>query len=154
MECDKNGDNNDAAPVAHPTIANITLVGNNNTEKNRGIRLREGTQVSLYNAIVTGKANALTVESDNTENALKDGVSHLEYVAISSELKSEKNIYTNTDFTAGNNNLTNQSFQFTNNFVGTVDGGKDVTTIDKFFTAAAYKGAVSADNNWTTGWTR
>lgn len=154
MECDNNGDNNDAAPVAHPTIANITLVGNNNTEKNRGIRLREGTQVSLYNAIVTGKANALTVESDKTENALKDGTSKLEYVAISSELKSEKNIYTNADFTAGNNNLTNQSFQLTNRFVGTVDGGKDVTTIDKFFTAAAYKGAVSTDNNWTTGWTR
>lgn len=151
MECDNNGDNNAASPVAHPTIANITLVGNNNADKNRGIRLREGTQVSLYNAIVTGKPKALTVESELTETALADGTSHLEYVAISSELDSKEKIYTNEDFVKGEGNLANQTFSLTK-FVGTTDGGKDMSA-DSFFTATDYKGAVPTDDNWTAGWT-
>ena len=155
MECDSNGDNNALQPIAHPTLANITLIGNNDPDKNNGMRLREGTEVSLYNALITGKANALRVESEGTLTALENGTSVMEYVSISGQLKtSDENKYSNEDFTAeGKNNLCDQTFSFTDNFVGTVEGGKDLSSEDSFFKKAEYRGAVSASDNWTAGWT-
>ena len=150
MECDKNGTNNAATPVAHPTIANATLIGNGGDAQ--GVRLRAGTQVELYNTIITGKGKPLTVETNETENALKDGTSKLEYVAISGELSSKQGIYTNADFAQATGNLTNQEFSWTGKYVGTLDGGKDLSA-DSFFTKTDYKGAVKSGDDWTSGWT-
>ena len=150
MECDNNGTNNAATPVAPPTIANATLIGNGGDAQ--GVRLRAGTQVELYNTIITGKGKPLTVETNETENALKDGTSKLEYVAISGELSSKQGIYTNVDFAQATGNLTNQEFSWTGKYVGTLDGGKDLSA-DSFFTKTDYKGAVKSGDDWTSGWT-
>ena len=150
MECDNNGTNNAATPVAHPTIANATLIGNGGDAQ--GVRLRAGTQVELYNTIITGKGKPLTVETNETENALKDGTSKLEYVAISGELSSKQGIYTNADFAQATGNLTSQEFSWTGKYVGTLDGGKDLSA-DSFFTKTDYKGAVKSGDDWTSGWT-
>lgn len=150
MECDNNGTNNAATPVAHLTIANATLIGNGGDAQ--GVRLRAGTQVELYNTIITGKGKPLTVETNETENALKDGTSKLEYVAISGELSSKQGIYTNADFAQATGNLTNQEFSWTGKYVGTLDGGKDLSA-DSFFTKTDYKGAVKSGDDWTSGWT-
>lgn len=150
MECDNNGTNNAATPVAHPTIANATLIGNCGDAQ--GVRLRAGTQVELYNTIITGKGKPLTVATNETENALKDGTSKLEYVAISGELSSKQGIYTNVDFAQATGNLTNQEFSWTGKYVGTLDGGKDLSA-DSFFTKTDYKGAVKSGDDWTSGWT-
>ena len=150
MECDNNGTNNAATPVAHPTIANATLIGNGGDAQ--GVRLRAGTQVELYNTIITGKGKPLTVETNETENALKDGTSKLEYIAISGELSSKQGIYTNADFAQATGNLTNQEFSWTGKYVGTLDGGKDLSA-DSFFTKTDYKGAVKSGDDWTSGWT-
>lgn len=150
MECDNNGTNNAATPVAHPKIANATLIGNGGEAQ--GVRLRAGTQVELYNTIITGKGKPLTVETNETENALKDGTSKLEYVAISGELSSKQGIYTNADFAQATGNLTNQNFSWTGKYVGTLDGGKDLSA-DSFFTKTDYKGAVKSGDDWTSGWT-
>ena len=150
MECDNNGTNNAATPVAHPTIANATLIGNGGDAQ--GVRLRAGTQVELYNTIIKGKGKPLTVETNETENALKDGTSKLEYVAISGELSSKQGIYTNADFAQATGNLTNQEFSWTGKYVGTLDGGKDLSA-DSFFTKTDYKGAVKSGDDWTSGWT-
>ena len=150
MECDNNGTNNAATPVAHPTIANATLIGNGGDAQ--GVRLRAGTQVELYNTIITGKGKPLTVETNETENALKDGTSKLEYVAISGELSSKQGIYTNADFAQAAGNLTDQEFSWTGKYVGTLDGGKDLSA-DSFFTKTDYKGAVKSGDDWTSGWT-
>ena len=150
MECDNNGTNNAATPVAHPTIANATLIGNGGDAQ--GVRLRAGTQVELYNTIITGKGKALTVETNEIENALKGGTSKLEYVAISGELSSKQGIYTNADFAQATGNLTNQEFSWTGKYVGTLDGGKDLSA-DSFFTKTDYKGAVKSGDDWTSGWT-
>lgn len=150
MECDNNGTNNAATPVAHPTIANATLIGNGGDAQ--GVRLRAGTQVELYNTIITGKGKPLTVETNETENALKDGTSKLEYVAISGELSSKQGIYTNADFAQATGNLTNKEFSWTGKYVGTLDGGKDLSA-DSFFTKTDYKGAVKSGDDWTSGWT-
>ena len=150
MECDNNGTNFAATPVAHPVIANATLIGNGGEAQ--GVRLRAGTEVELYNTIITGKGKALTVETNETENALKNGTSKLEYVAIAGELSSKQGIYTNADFVQATGNLDNQTFTWNNKYVGTLDGGKDLSA-DSFFTSTDYMGAVKSGEDWTEGWT-
>lgn len=147
MECDNNGNNYAATPVAHPVLANLTLIGNGGDAQ--GIRLRAGTQVELYNALVSGKALPLTVETTETEQALADGTSIINNVSLSGELTSDEGIYTNDMFVEGEGNLTNQELPTT--VVGTTEGG--ATPSDSFFESADYRGAVSSDNDWTSGWT-
>ena len=84
MECDNNGDNFSAEPVAHPTLANLTLIGNGSDSQ--GVRLRAGTEVSLYNALISGKGMCLTTETAETENALVDGTSVLNYITMESDI--------------------------------------------------------------------
>ena len=148
MECDNNGNNFGASPVAHPVIANATLIGNGGSKQ--GVRLRAGTQVELYNTLITGKDKPLTVETAETENALVNGDSKLEYVALNKVLESGEGLYTNEMFSQATGNLTNQTFSWSNRYVGTVDGGKDLSA-DKFFTPTDFKGAVQAGNDWTAG---
>ena len=151
--CDNNGNNAAATPVAHPVLANVTLVGNNSAAGTRGVRLRAGTEVELYNAIITGKAKCLTTETTETENSFSksQNPSVLEYISMSTELDSQEGIYTNVAFEAGAGNATDYVNTLTDGYVGTIQGGK--TLSDSFFTAAAYKGAVSASDDWTAGWT-
>ncbi|WP_300799269.1 hypothetical protein [uncultured Alistipes sp.] len=153
MECDNNGNNAAATPVAHPVLANVTLVGNNSQTGNRGVRLRAGTEVELYNAIITGKPKCLTVETPETESSFskQQTPSVLEYISMSTVLDSKEGIYTNEDFEAAAGNATDYVNALTDGYVGTIQGGK--TLSDSFFTTAAYKGAVSASDDWTAGWT-
>ena len=153
MECDNNGNNAAATPVAHPVLANVTLVGNNSQTGNRGVRLRAGTEVELYNVIITGKPKCLTVETPETESSFskQQTPSVLEYISMSTVLDSKEGIYTNEDFEAAAGNATDYVNALTDGYVGTIQGGK--TLSDSFFTAAAYKGAVSASDDWTAGWT-
>lgn len=148
MECDNNGKAFAATPVAHPVLANLTLIGNGGTKQ--GVRLRAGTQVELYNTLITGKGIPLSVETTETETALKNSTSKIEYVAISGTLTSKENIYTNDLFAAATGNLTSQTFSWTNLYVGTIEGGKDLSA-DSFFTNAQYKGAVKSGDSWITG---
>jgi hypothetical protein len=52
IEADNNGDANDSLPRAKPTLANLTFVGQSNTDI--GFLLREGTGALISNAVVTG----------------------------------------------------------------------------------------------------
>lgn len=131
MECDNNGSNNAATPVAHPRLSNLILVGNSSAKNKHGIRLRAGTEVEINHAKVCGKVNPLTVETELTENALKNGKSVLKNMTISSELVSKQNIYTNANFIAGENNR--------------VDAGLNYASFD----------AVKAECDWMKGnWVR
>ena len=87
MECDNNGDNFGATPVSHPVLANLTLIGNGGSKQ--GVRLRAGTEVSLYNALITGKGQCLTTETAETENALVDGESVLNYITLATDITCE-----------------------------------------------------------------
>ncbi len=151
MECDNNGNNFDATPVAHPILSNLTLVGDNSTNNTRGIRLRAGTQAEIYNSIITGKAKCITLETEQTEQALLSGTSKLQHIAMSSDLDSENGIYTAEMFAAATGNSTDYVNTLANDYVGTLSGG--VTPDDPFFTRVDYKGAVSASDDWTSGWT-
>lgn len=105
IEADNNENNYAAIPVAHPVLKNLILVGNNSAAGNRGIRLRRGTQVEIDGAKVCGKKNAVTLESEETENALLAGTSKLANMTVDSELRSEKNIYTNDNFVSAGNTI-------------------------------------------------
>ena len=105
IEADNNENNYAATPVAHPVLKNLILVGNNSAAGNRGIRPRRGTQVEIDGAKVCGKKNAVTLESEETENALLAGTSKLANMTVDSELRSEKNIYTNDNFVSAGNTV-------------------------------------------------
>ena len=105
IEADNNENNYAATPVAHPVLKNLILVGNNSAAGNRGIRLRRGTQVEIDGAKVCGKKNAVTLESEETENALLAGTSKLANMTVDSELRSEKNIYSNDNFVSAGNTV-------------------------------------------------
>ena len=60
------------------------------------------TDEPLIGATICGKSNGVTLESDETETALKTGVSTLQNIETSTALLSEKNIYTNDDFIINN----------------------------------------------------
>lgn len=156
IEADNNGDNFEADPVAFPTLANLTLVGNNSTEGKRGIRLRAGTKVKIYNAIVTGKPECLTTETVQTENSLiaTTNPSVLNYITLATDISCKENIYSSALFMApANNNTINATITLENNYIGTIDGGADLSA-DPFFTKATYQGAVQKNADWTAGWTR
>lgn len=96
IEADNNGKNYDAIPVSRPTIKNAILIGNGGD--GRGIRLRAGTQVILDNVVACGKNMPLTVETGQTETALKNGDTTITNTTISANLNSKESIYTNEDF--------------------------------------------------------
>lgn len=113
MECDNNGKDAAATPVAHPKLKNLILVGNGGEKQ--GIRLRAGTQVEIDGAKVCGKGKPITVETVQTEQALKDGHSILKNMTVSAALDSKEQIYTNTDFTAeGTGNTVNTNLTYAN----------------------------------------
>jgi hypothetical protein len=154
IEADNNGTNAAATPVSCPTLANLTLIGNSSTTGTRGIRLRAGTQAKIYNALVKGKTNCLTTETPETEQSLVSGASKLEFIHIESGVTTAASTYSEALFTANaNNNAINQTLTFTDKYIGTVAGGKNMPQVNSFFSAADYKGAVQANSDWTSGWT-
>ena len=110
VEADNNGNDNEATPVAHPNLSNLLLVGNG--EEGRGVRLREGTQVTMDNAQICGKSMPLTVETELTENSLLDGTSSLTNITLSAEFVSEEGIYTADNFLAAEGNSVDAELSF------------------------------------------
>ena len=133
MECDNNGDNNDATPVANPTIRYATFIGNNSTENHRGLRLREGTYVNLSNALVCGKPDPITLDTPQTVASFDNGKSSISNTVIVGELLNEEGAgYDNAAFLADGNSSV-EEMSFTGKYVGMI----------------GESGAVSADDNWT-----
>ena len=137
MECDNNGTNNDATPVANPTIRYATFIGNNSTENHRGLRLREGTYVNLSNALVCGKPDPITLDTPQTVASFDNGKSSISNTVIVGELLNEEGAgYDNAAFLADGNSSV-EEMSFTGKYVGMI----------------GESGAVSADNDWTA-WIR
>lgn len=141
MECDNNGDNNDALPVSHPTIKNATFIGMNSDGKDMGLRFRAGTYVNLSNALIAGKDKSIQLETMQTVNSFNDGKSSIASTIISSELlNKEGEGYSNDDFKTGSGNVS--GYDFSDVFV------------DKYVGKVGECGAVDSSDNWAEGWTR
>jgi hypothetical protein len=152
IEADNNGDNNTATPYSNPTLANITLVGNDDGDgENTGMRLREGTKASIYNAIVINfPKNGIRVSDTESENHMAAGTLD---VANSISFNNGTNWKDCSDF---ENDASNESIDPSlNGYIGTTSANAfEPTSLSSWFTSAAYKGAVSSSNDWTAGWTK
>lgn len=159
IEADNLSSNRLATPVSNPVIANITLVGAEDGDGgNQAFKLREGTQVKIFNAIAKGfPRRGVQVEHDETITQLNDGKLTVEWSIIDNV---NPFVYTGTAVTAtvdladpSFNNST-ASVTLTQSVFGTVTTTFNPSSLDPFFTSAAYIGGVSADDNWMAGWVR
>ncbi len=78
IEADNNAENNNLTPRANPTLYNLTLIGdpdtNEGTESDHGILVREGTAGTFRNFIVTGfKERGIDIDHDATTAQAQSG---------------------------------------------------------------------------------
>ena len=78
IEADNNGDNNNLTPRSNPTLYNLTLIGDPDTdegsESDIGMLLREGTSATIRNFIVTGfKEASLDIDHPVTFEQIENG---------------------------------------------------------------------------------
>ncbi|SFH18660.1 hypothetical protein [Pedobacter insulae] len=183
IEADNSNKNNAASPFSNPTLSNITLVGSltaktgddptsaTETGKTLGIKLREGTKGKLHNFVVYNFNNGIDLEHDGTLANMADGSLSIKNSDISNiktwAFKPTKVNNVTPPFTGINmfidasytNTITETSTKppyIIGVFVGaSATGAINPTTLDSFFTAANYKGAVQAGSDWTNAaWVR
>ena len=83
VECDNDGVGSLAQPFTHPKLIGMILVGPNNAtalaNHNLGLRFRRATQFTVKNSVIYGwMKGGLSLESNETAQAVKDGVSIFE----------------------------------------------------------------------------
>lgn len=176
IEADNDGSTPDKEPQSNPMIANMTIIGNNfdGEDDSEGVYLREGTGAQIYNLVVTGTDGmgeclevegvlesqtnltdgTITIQNSvmactNAENfkngALPDGASHtivdLEtwFLDASRNNRVSESVMLNSDGTP----MTGSPL---------LEGAIDPSTIDGFFDATDYVGAVTAAADWRQGW--
>ncbi|TKB44483.1 hypothetical protein [Thalassotalea mangrovi] len=167
IEADNDGSTPGKQPQSNPTIANMTIIGNDfdtADKDSEGIYLREGTRAQLHNFVVTGSAGmgeCFEMEAGLTVDQALNG----------------DTVITNSVFACGENFKNTAESDGTAFDLGTwvlgqmgnsvqasqadvLDGIFTIDTTapksfagDAFFDDANHIGAVSADNDWTAGWT-
>lgn len=179
IEADNNGENNDLTPRSDPTLFNLTLIGDPDTEEGDesdiGILLREGTAATIRNSIVMGfKDYGLDVDNAATYRNLVDGS-----IRVTNSI-----FFDNTegafDDDSGEDTappITTAAFAATQEGLLTADpmlgdpydhtdpdcnpaAGSPALTAraatppnDGFFEPANYLGACDANDDWYRGWT-
>tara|TARA_R110001599_G_scaffold353795_2_gene597895 strand:- start:33125 stop:36613 length:3489 start_codon:yes stop_codon:yes gene_type:complete len=137
IEADNREGDENAQPRSMPSIANMTINGNNGE---RGVRLRRGTGLFLYNSRVDGNATCLDVSGESVALLGTDII--LDGVAL------------DCPEVVDGDNPELQSFLNSSNVSekGAV-APADLTGSD-FFEPTDYVGAVEGPaNDWVTGWT-
>ncbi len=173
IEADNNGAHPSIQPQSNPTVANMTIIGNDfNTASadSEGIYLREGTKAQLFNFVVTGTSGmgeCLELEGGATTSVTVNQALAGETVLTNSVIACAEPF---KDSKAGDGSIlldiknwflnsnpdNSEAAAMTDvvNGIYTIDTTtpKDFTG-DAFFTNSTHIGAVSADNDWTAGWT-
>ena len=181
IEADNSGSNNDALPRSNPTLSNLTLVGQGaDGAGDTGILLREGTGVSISNAIVFNASGAcLDIDQAATyANAYADGaytgnltIANSYAFGCSETFKSDSDStaddvaftiadwygqadWANAEVDPG---LTTEAANEANPDFAPAAGAAvlsgGVVPADDFFEDVDFVGAVGADD-WTANWTR
>ncbi|MBA6223816.1 hypothetical protein H4J51_10150 [Colwellia sp. MB02u-18] len=173
IEADNDGSNPSRLPQSNPTIANMTIIGNNfkgTSSDSEGVYLREGTKAQLFNFVVTGTADmgeCFEIEGGNTSSVTVDQAVAGETViansvfACSENFKNAKeadgSVLLNTSDWVLNSNLDNSTAASMTDVVNGIFTTDTTTAKDftghAFFNNATHIGAVTADNDWTQGWT-
>ncbi|MET0343433.1 MAG: hypothetical protein ABW252_20650 [Polyangiales bacterium] len=169
------------APIAKPTIYNLTLIGANEGTKSRGMLLRRGTQGVLRNVLVQGfPVGAIDVRDGATVTGTTTGDLTVEnslffqngpggntpFPAETGTGDNDSGFDENAFFTAAQRqnrvnvdpllgapyNVTSPSFAPQASSPVTTGGATPPS--DGFFDASAtYVGAIGAGADWTVGWT-
>ena len=173
IEADNDGSTPNKEPQSNPTIANMTIIGNdfNTADKSsEGIYLREGTKAQLHNFVVTGSSGmgeCLEIEGGSTSSVTAEQAENGDTVISNSVFACSENfkdakaedgtVLLNVEDWVLNQNDDNS----TATDMGTVLNG--IFTIDTttpkdftgntFFDNADHIGAVTEGNDWTVGWT-
>jgi hypothetical protein len=158
IEADNNGDANDSEPRALPMLANLTFIGQDNTDI--GFLLREGTGAMIANAIVTGFGDAcIDIDQESTFNN-EANLSIVNSVAggcgVTFDEEASDPFSVADWFFADANNV--EADPSLNNYMLNADspaiGIGAVPFEDDFFDNVNYGGAFSPTGaDWTTGWT-
>ena len=171
IEADNDGSSPDKQPQSNPTIANMTIIGNtfDTADKDsEGVYLREGTKAQLHNFVVTNAAGeCLELEGGETSSITVDQAVAGETVISNSVFACSEN-FKDSKAADGTVLLDTQNWVLNENTDNSTAADMDavlngVFTIDTttpkdftgnaFFDNANHIGAVSQENDWTTGWT-
>ena len=166
IEADNDGSNPAIEPQSNPSIANVTIIGNNfdGEDDSEGVYLREGTGAQLANFIITGPASmgeCFEIEgSTESQTNLGDGTTTFTNSVIACE-NGENFKFGDGDVDledwflnvqAGNSVEANGAAVLNGIFSISTATPKDFSG-DTFFDNADFVGGVKADADWTAGWT-
>ncbi|MBN2340176.1 MAG: hypothetical protein JXX29_07695 [Deltaproteobacteria bacterium] len=161
IEADNNAENNTLSPVSNPVLSNITLIGSGGDNSDIGMLLREGTKVTIHNAIVSNFGEGcVDMDGDTVAHAVAG-----EVVINNSIVNCTTNFIVDEDETpttvvsdtwnagTGNAEVAAQA-NILDGVVstGSALGAGSVPALP-FFDVVDYIGGVSADDNWLAGWT-
>jgi trimeric autotransporter adhesin len=163
IEADNQADNLTATPVSNPTIANMTIIGNNfdGDDDSEGVLLRAGTNAKLHNFVITGPAGmgeCLELDSTETKAFAIAGTLEMTNSVIACDEPTVGDLGNGTTTEqwflgqAGNSLAANQTAVLDGIFTIDATAPKDMTVVDDFFEAVDFIGAVDAANDWTAGW--
>jgi hypothetical protein len=172
FEWDNNAENNDYTPRTHPTVYNVTLIGDPTftygEESDLGMLLREGTAGDIYNAIVMGFKDAgLELDHAATFTQAQLGNLVIGNSIFSTDLSSTYADQATADVVATWSNIAVLDPMIMNPYSQSdpdfrpAPGSPAVTGAvpvapppsDGFFEPVTFIGGVNPDNNWTLGWT-
>jgi hypothetical protein len=139
VECDNDGVGSLAQPFTHPKLIGMVLIGPNNAtalaNHNLGLRFRRATQFTVKNSTIYGwMKGGLSLESNETAQAVKDGVSIFENNSVGS-------------FVPSLNFISKATTILTNDQLKTLALGKGNKEIDVIIPELAMP-------TWINGWTK
>lgn len=181
IEADNNGENNDLTPVSDPTLFNLTLIGDPDTdqgdESDIGILLREGTRATIANSIVMGfKDYGLDIDNAATYANAENGVLRFTNSIFHRNLKGAFDddrdrgepaalSFSTRDFASSQAGLIEEDPMLgapydhealdCNPAAGSpaLTAARATPPNDGFFEVANYLGACDANDDWYRGWT-
>ena len=167
IEADNDGSTPDKEPMSNPTIANMTIIGNNfdtADKDSEGIYLREGTSASIFNTVVTGPSEmgeCLEFEAGQTVTNAESGA--IVFQNSTMACTNDENFKDAGDFdlaawfTAETSNGVSSSILVDENGVPSAQSpllgsGQDVASVDTWFDTTDYQGAFDGATDWRSGW--
>lgn len=161
IEGDNDGSTPDKQPQSNPMIANMTIIGNNFAtadKSSEGVYLREGTLAQLSNFVITGPAGmgeCLEVEDTAYNNGNRDSfaISMTHSVMACENGENFKNVEQSWFEGQNGNSIASAQADVLDGIFTTSEAAPKDFSGDTFFDNASHIGAVSADNDWTAGWT-
>ncbi|WP_448211981.1 hypothetical protein [Colwellia sp. MEBiC06753] len=167
IEADNDGSTPDKDPMSNPTIANMTIIGNNfdtADQDSEGIYLREGTSTSIYNTVVTGPeemGECLEFEAGQTVTNAESGMIVFQNTTMActngENFKNAGDFDLAAWFSAEPTNMISTSILIDEKGVPSAQSpllgaGQDVAAVDTWFDTTDYQGAFDGKSDWRDGW--